>query len=52
LLSIVFYLIFLPIGLIMRLFGKDPMKRKFDKSTKTYRVKSKQPSVDHLEKPF
>ena len=28
LLSIVFILIFIPIGLIMRLLGKDPMKRK------------------------
>ena len=52
LLTIVFYVIFLPIGMIMRLLGKDPMHRKFDKSTKTYRIKSKQPSVDHLEKPF
>ena len=28
LLSIVFILIFIPIGLMMRLLGKDPMKRK------------------------
>lgn len=52
LLSIVFYLIVMPIGIIMRLFGKDPMHRRFDKSTDSYRIKSKQPSVDHLEKPF
>jgi len=52
LLSIVFYLIFLPIGMIMRLFGKDPMHRKLEKNVTTYRIKSKQPSVDHLEKPF
>jgi ABC-type uncharacterized transport system permease subunit len=30
-LAIVFYLVFTPIGLIMRLFGKDPMQRKFRK---------------------
>jgi len=52
LLSIVFYLIFLPIGILMRLFGKDPMHRKLEKNVTTYRIKSKQPSVDHLEKPF
>lgn len=52
LLSIVFYLIVMPIGLIMRLFGTDPMHRKFDEKVTSYRVKSKQPSVDHLEKPF
>ena len=28
-LGIVFYLVFTPIGLIMRLFGKDPMQRGF-----------------------
>ena len=28
-LGIVFYLVFTPIGLIMRLLGKDPMHRKF-----------------------
>ena len=28
-LAIVFYLVFTPIGLLMRLFGKDPMQRKF-----------------------
>jgi len=52
LLSIIFYLIFLPIGIIMRVVGKDPMHRKFDKNVTTYRIESKQPSVDHLEKPF
>ena len=52
LLGIVFYCIVMPIGLVMRLFGTDPMHRKFDEKVKSYRVKSKQPSVDHLEKPF
>ena len=52
LLSLVFYLIILPIGVILRLSGKDPMHRKLDPELQTYRVKSKQPSIDHLEKPF
>ena len=34
-LGIMFYLIILPIGLTMRLFGKDPMARKFDNTQAT-----------------
>jgi len=52
LLGIVFYLIVLPMGLFMRLLGKDPMRRQCDSNAKSYRIKSKQPSTDRLEKPF
>ena len=31
-LGVMFYGIFLPIGLCMRLFGKDPMQRTLDKT--------------------
>ena len=36
LLAIVFYAVVTPIGLILRLLGRDPMKRKFDPSQKSY----------------
>lgn len=51
-LGVVFYGMFMPMGFVMRLLGKDPMARKFDKNAKTYRVASKPPAADHLEKPF
>lgn len=35
-LAAVFYLLFTPIGLIMKLAGKDPLQRKFDRTAKTY----------------
>lgn len=35
-LGIVFYLVFTPIGLVMRLVGKDPMQRGFDREANTY----------------
>jgi len=35
-LAAVFYLLFTPIGLIMKLVGKDPLQRKFDRTAKTY----------------
>jgi hypothetical protein len=37
-LAIVYYLVFTPIGLAMRLFGYDPMQRKFDESASSYWV--------------
>lgn len=36
LLALVFYLVITPIGLIMRLLGKDPLERKIDRSAPTY----------------
>jgi hypothetical protein len=35
-LAVVYYIVLTPIGLIMRLFGYDPMQRSFDHSAKTY----------------
>lgn len=35
-LIIVFYLVFTPIGLIMRLFGKDPLERKINGKETSY----------------
>ena len=38
LLAAIFYLVFTPIGLVMRLFGRDPLQRKFERSAQTYWV--------------
>ena len=35
-LALVYYLVFTPIGLVMRLFGYDPMRRRFDPEAATY----------------
>jgi hypothetical protein len=51
-LGLLFYLMVLPMGLIMRLLGNDPMKRKYDNSITSYRVKSVQEPKDRMEKPF
>ena len=37
-LGVVFYGLFAPMGLIMRLFGKDPMRRRLQPAADTYRV--------------
>ena len=51
-LGILFYGIFLPFGMIMRLLGKDPMHRKLDEAVSTYRVKSHNDSRESVERPF
>lgn len=35
-LTLAFFLVITPIGLIMRLFGRDPMRRKFNRSASSY----------------
>ena len=51
-LGVLFDGVFLPFGLVMRLFGKDPMHRKLDYRASTYRVKSHNESKDSVERPF
>jgi hypothetical protein len=34
--ALIFYLVVTPLGVIMRLCGRDPMERRFDPSAKTY----------------
>jgi len=51
-LGIMFYLLIFPIGLILKVFGKDAMNRKLDSNSDSYRRISKQRERTHLEKPF
>lgn len=52
-LGIVFFLVFLPMGLLRRAFGKqDPMRRKFEKTLTSYRIQSKKIDRNSMEKPF
>ena len=48
----VYFIIVMPIGLIMRVFRHDPLLLKLNKEAASYRVKSKQSDKDHMEKPF
>ncbi|MCA1961256.1 MAG: SxtJ family membrane protein [Desulfomonile sp.] len=55
LLTMIFFLVILPTGLIMRLFGKDPMDRKLDPDAPTYWIKREDPTdagVKRYEKQF
>lgn len=53
LLGIVFFVIMVPIGLIMRLAGKDPLAQRFDRDDVSYRVAAtRRPDHSHFERPF
>lgn len=51
-LFIVFFLLFFPVGLCLRLFGKDPMQRQLDPEINSYRHTREPPTRDHMEHPF
>lgn len=51
-LGVVFYLVVTPIGVLMRIFRKDPMARRTDVAARSYRVRSVPPSKDNLGRPY
>lgn len=53
-LILIFYLVFTPIGLLLRLFGKDLLNRKFDPDASTYWIEKKKEPFDpkRYEKQF
>jgi hypothetical protein len=51
-LGIVFFGVLLPMGLVMRLFGRDPMARDLSDTTDSYRVESDKPPIESIERPF
>jgi hypothetical protein len=48
----VFYIVLTPMGLVMRLAGKDPMARQRDAQADSYRVASIATPPKRVEKPF
>jgi len=50
--GIMFFLLIAPIGILMRLFGKDTLDNKLSAKTTSYRVITKVRDKNHLEKPF
>ena len=51
-LGIMFFVMIFPIGMLLKVFGKDSMNRKLDKDADTYRKISRLRKKEHLEKPF
>ncbi|NCF64037.1 MAG: hypothetical protein GWP58_14395 [Gammaproteobacteria bacterium] len=51
-LILLFYLMILPIGLIMRILGKDPMRRNMDTDAKSYRIPVTPRQPEHMRNPY
>ena len=52
-LGIIFYILLLPIGLLMRLFGKDPMTRKLNREEEiSYRILCRPKNIQQMKEPY
>lgn len=51
-LGILFIALFFPVGLLMKLMGKDPMRRKLDAKADSYRNPCHIQPREHLERPY
>jgi hypothetical protein len=52
LLTVLYYVIIVPIGVIMRVAGKDPLGRKFQRQAATYRTAhDKRPAI-HMQRQY
>ena len=51
-LALVFFFAVLPVGLVLRLLGRDGMARRFERSAPTYRIKKTPREPRSLERPF
>jgi hypothetical protein len=51
-LAIGFYGLFMPIGIIMRMMGKDPLRRAFDPKIQSYRVLRSSRDSEHMSRQY
>jgi uncharacterized membrane protein len=51
-LAIVFFMMITPMGIVMRMMGKDPMRRSLDGDLRSYRVISIVKPKEHVERPY
>ena len=51
-LGIIFFIILFPVGLLLRLLGKDALERNFQKEKNSYRLICQKRNKNQLEKPY
>ena len=51
-LGLIFFAVVTPTGLVLRMAGRDPMRRAFDSDVETYRVPRKARSGAHMTRQF
>ena len=51
-LGIIYLALFTPVALVLKLLKKDPMRRTFDTQAASYRIQSRQPKLENLNRPY
>jgi hypothetical protein len=51
-LTLAYFLLFSPAAFLMRLIGKDPLNRRFDRALATYRIKRESRPASHMQHQF
>lgn len=51
-LGVIYLALFTPTAMVLKLMKKDPMRRAFDAGAKSYRVESRQPKLENLNRPY
>ncbi len=51
-LAVVFFVLFTPVSLLLRLLKRDPLQRQLDRDASTYREASASLPRDRMERPF
>jgi hypothetical protein len=51
-LGLIYLIVFTPVALLLKVLKKDPMSRVLDKELKSYRIKSAQPKLENLNRPY
>lgn len=48
----IYFVVFMPVGIFMRLLGKDPMSRNLKENVTSYRVETLSTDAQKMEKPY
>lgn len=51
-LGFIFFLIITPISLVLRLVKHDPLRRQIEPNATSYRIKSENQPIQHMERPY
>ena len=51
-LSFIFYVMFTPVSLILKILRKDPMRRKKEPDSASYRIETTNHPREHMERPY
>jgi hypothetical protein len=51
-LSVLYYLLIVPIGALQRMSGSDPMRRKIERNAMTYKIPRKSRPASHMMRQY